>query len=463
MTEHDDPFGEGGYGDGTPLPQYSHGSEEIVLGNMIALGEKAVTELEGVLAEQDFYLPAHQAVYRAIVAVLNRGGRTDAVSVALHISEHLTQTDELQKIGNATHLHTLLSRAGGGVGAMLYHADIVTKFALKRRMVEASARIADLAQRPVDDVDGMLDQARGLLEDIAKSRESRDGRDGAWISDLVNARLMHYTEPKAPRLATGFHDLDEILEGGLEPGTFTVVGARPGIGKSMIGFQFGLNIAMTFVEAAQDLAKGTVFASAEMSRWELTDRAIAQIGGVRLSHLTRRTLSEDDWNRVYTARHKLQDVPLWVEDRPDITPARLRSMGRTMSRTKAGCGLIVMDYLQLATPDRRMASRLEEVGDISRRMKLLAKELDCAVIGLAQLNRNVESRSSPRPMKSDLREAGNLEQDADNILMLWKDPDEPDSLRITVSKQRQGPEGEVTIAYQPQFARGRSLTRLHVV
>lgn len=463
MSEHEDPYGDGGYGDGTPLPSFDRGSEEAVLGSMIALGEKAVTALEGVLTESDFYLPAHQAVYRAIVTVIGRGGMADAVSIALHIREHMTQTDELKKIGDATHLHTLLSRASGGVKGMLWHADKVARFAVKRQMTEASKTIADLAQNPTEDVDTLLDQARGLLEDIAKSRQTRDGREGAWISDLVDERLMHYTEPKAPRLATGFHDLDEILEGGLEPGTFTVVGARPAVGKSMIGFQFGLNIAMAFVDAAQDLRRGTVFASAEMSRWELADRAIAQVGGVRLSHLTRRTLTEDDWNSVYAARHKLQDVPLWVEDRPDITPARLRSMGRTMSRTKAGCGLIVMDYLQLATPDRRMSSRLEEVGDISRRMKLLAKELECAVIGLAQLNRNVESRSSPRPMNSDLREAGNLEQDADNILMLWKDPDEPDSLKITVSKQRQGPEGEISIAYQPQFARGRSLTRLHVV
>ena len=427
-------------------------AEASLLGALLHYPKSIIDVAERLQAEE-FYKPANQAIYRAIVAVHAAGNAPDPTTVG----EQLAATGELERCGGAPYL---LDLYGGAISAanLDYFAEIIAGKAAQRRLAEAAISVFQLANREclADDVAMLLERARGVVDQATTVYARRGDHQGDWIGDLAAARLEQYTEPRPPAVPTGFHDLDEILDGGLRPGTFTVIGARPSVGKSIIGLQLCIN-------AVQSEEIGALYASLEMTRSEVMDRAFAQLAKIELSNLTRHKLSEREWEQLRYWAAQLREVPLRVEDTPHMSMAKLRGLARDLTRHKAGCGLVVADYLQLMTSGKRSESRQLEVAEFSRQLKLLAKEINAPVVALAQLNRNVEQRTTPKPNMADLRESGGIEQDADNILLLWNDPAREGERQLHVAKNRQGPVGDVSLSWSPHYARAGSLTRLHSV
>lgn len=433
-------------------PPQDVGAEASLLGALLHY-PKAVVDVAERLQPDEFYRPAHQAIYRAVIAVHAAGNAPDPTTVG----EQLTATGEFERCGGGPYLMDLFGQAMSAAN-LDYFAEIIAGKAALRRLAEAATSVFQLAHRDVlaDEVGALLEDARDVVDKATTVYARRGDHQGDWIGDLADARLEQYAQPRPPAVPTGFPDLDELLDGGLRPGTFTVIGARPSVGKSIIGLQMCIN-------AVQSQETGVLFASLEMTRSEVMDRAFAQLAKIELSNLTRHQLSSREWEllRMWSAR--LRDVPLRVEDTPHMSIAKLRGLARDLTRHPAGCGMIVADYLQLMTSGKRPESRQLEVAEFSRQLKLLAKELEVPVVALAQLNRDVEKRTTPKPGMADLRESGGIENDADNILLLWNDPAREGERQVFLAKNRQGPVGDVSLSWSPHYARAGSLTRLHSV
>jgi replicative DNA helicase len=431
-------------------PPQDLGAEANLLGALLHY-PKSIVDVAERLQPDEFYKPGHQAIYRAVIAVHAAGNAPDPTTVG----EQLTATGEFERCGGGPYLMDLYGQAMASTN-LDYFAEIIAGKAAQRRLAEAATSVFQLAHRDVlaDEVAALLEQARGVVDQATATYARRGDHQGDWIGDLAAARLEQYREPRPPAVPTGFPDLDAILDGGLRPGTFTVIGARPSVGKSILGEQIAIH-------AVRDQETGVLFASLEMTRAEVMDRAFAQLAKIELSNLTRHQLSEREWEQLRYWAAQLREVPLRVEDTPHMSMTKLRGLARDLTRHPAGCGLVVADYLQLMTSGKRPESRQIEVAEFSRQLKLLAKELNAPVIALAQLNREVEKRTTPKPNMADLRESGGIEQDADNILLLWNDPAREGERQIHVAKNRQGPVGDVSLSWSPHYARAGSLTRLH--
>lgn len=427
------------------LPPCDKQAEQSVLGAML-MSPDAVRDVTDVLAGGEFYVPVHQEVYDAILAVNHRGVRPDGITVAAELESR----GSLAMVGGVPYLHTLMETVPTAVNADHY-AEIVAAKAVLRRLGEAAQRVAQLAQSGANgaDVDEVLERARATVDDATASYRHRQHDEGIDVGDLAFATLDRYAQPRPPGLPTGWFDLDGVLGGGLRPGQLMVVAARPGVGKSLIG----LNLA---VEASRN-GTGTVFASLEMHRDEVMDRIYAQLAHVELDHLTRHALSQDDWQRVQDVAQDLVDVPLRIEDTPHLSMAKLRSLSRDRTRHPSGLGLVVADYVQLIRPADSRISREQQVAAISRELKLMAKELNAPVVALAQLNRAVEARTVKRPVIADLRESGAIEQDSDIVLLLWDDPERQGERQVVVGKNRQGRTADISLSWAPHYAQARSL------
>lgn len=449
------------YDDQGPQPANSLDAEMSVLGAMIS-SPRAVVIAMDVLQSSDFYWPKHATIFRGIIAVADAGNPVDPVTMTQHLLAQFGSEERLlERIGGAPYLHTLFEKAATNAGSVEYHARIVRTKAALRRLAEAGMQLQDMARRPVE-VDLLavhLERARAIVDEATTEFVRRGDDEGVWISDLAEESLARWAEPKPPAMPTGWHDLDALLDGGLQPGTLTVIAARPSVGKSLLAVQLAVTVALN---AVIDVASGVLFASLEMPRAELADRIMSQLTKVPLTNLTRHELTEDDWNRVRYWSTRLRDVPLRIEDAPHMSMAKLRGHARDLTRHKAGCGLVVADYVQLMQPADRRISREQQVSAFSRELKLLAKELHCPVVALSQLNRKVEERQTPKPVLSDLRESGAIEQDADKVFLLWDDPQKEGERQISVAKNRQGRKGDVSLAWRPWVARADSLG-LHAV
>ncbi len=425
-------------------------AERSLLGALI-MAPKVLVDVVDVLAAEDFYRPAHAAIYGAILDIVDRGDVPDPVT----ISERLSALGTLERCGGGTYVFELYSLAQTAANVP-YFVDIITGKAALRRTAEAAVSIYDMAHGDVmaEDVAGLLEQARAAIDKATTAFERRRDDEGTFVGDLAVQTLERYAQPRPHAVPTGFADLDELLDGGLRPGTLTVIGARPSVGKSICGLQIAVN-------AVRSSGIGAMFASLEMPRSEVMDRVYAQLGGIELRRLTKHQLTQHDWELVRYWSGQLQDTPLRIEDTPHMSMTKLRGLARDLTRHKAGCGLVVADYLQLMTSGKRAESRQLEVAEFSRQLKVLAKELKCPVVALSQLNRSVEARSTPRPVLADLRESGAIEQDADNVLLLWDNPEREGERQLVVAKNRQGPLGDVRLSWAPYYARAGSLSHLN--
>lgn len=413
------------------------------------LSRDAIGEVVEVVASADFYRPNHATIFDAICTLDAAGEPADAVTVAAALADAGT----LARVGGAAYLHTLLAAVPTAANG-LYYARIVAERAVLRRLIEAGTRIVALGYGaqgvPTDD---LVDRAGQAVFDLTARRA---GDDFTVLSDLLQPTLdqidaIGSRPPGMSGLATGFRDLDVLLQG-LHPGQLVVIGARPGIGKSTLGLDLARAAAIR-----QGLA-AAVF-SLEMSKIEIMMRLLSAEARVALHVLRSGHLSDEDWTRLARRMGEISDAPLWIDDTPNMTLMEIRAKARRL-RQRNDLRLVVVDYLQLMTsPGRRPESRQQEVSELSRGLKLLAKEIECPVVAISQLNRGPEARTDHRPQLSDLRDSGAVEQDADVVILLdrpdYYDRESPRAgeADFIVAKHRNGPTDTVTVASQLHLSR----------
>lgn len=446
-TTQDTPVGnDQGYG---RMPPQDLTAEQSVLGGMM-LSKDAIADVVEVLGGGDFYRPAHQAVYDCVLDLYSRGEPADPVTV----SAALERRGELGRIGGAPYLHTLIATVPTAANAG-YYAEIVAEKAVLRRLVEAGTRIVQMGYGGADgssEVDQVVDRAQAAIYEVTERRTSEDY---IALEDLLQP-TMDEIDAIASRggsalgVPTGFRDLDEVTNG-LHPGQMIIVAARPGIGKSTLGLDWVRSCSIAH-------GMTSVIFSLEMSRTEIVMRMLSAEAKVRLSDMRGGRMVDDDWTRMARRMGEIGEAPLFIDDSPNMTMMEIRAKSRRLKQ-RHDLRLIVVDYLQLMTSGKKVESRQQEVSEFSRQLKLLAKELEVPVVAISQLNRGPEQRSDKRPLLSDLRESGSLEQDADMVILLHRpDAGERDDPRageadLILAKHRAGPTSTVTVAHQLHYSK----------
>ena len=379
--------------DRTPPQDVS--AEQSVLGGML-LSKDAIADVVEVLRGHDFYRPAHETIYEAILDLYGRGEPADPVTV----SAELQKRGELGRIGGAPYVHTLVSSVPTAANAGFY-AEIVRERAVLRRLVEAGTRIVQMGYTGDGDADQIVDRAQAEVYAVTDRRTSEDYLP---LSDIMEGALDEI-EAIGSRggqmvgVPTGFADLDQLTNG-LHPGQMIVLAARPAIGKSTLGLDLARSAAIKHQLA-------TVIFSLEMGRNEITMRLLSAEARVPLHHMRAGQMSDDDWNRIARRTGEVSSAPLFIDDSPNMTMMEIRAKCRRLKQ-RHDLRLVIVDYLQLMTSGKRVESRQQEVAEFSRAMKLLAKELEVPVVAISQLNRGAEQRQDKKPMLSDLRESGCL-------------------------------------------------------
>lgn len=420
-------------------------AERCALGGML-LSTDAVGEVAEIIAKRDFYNDKHGDIFETILEQYGRGDPTDAVSIAARLME----TGNLGRIGGAPYLHELIAAVPTAANAGHY-ARIVLRRARRRRVIEAGTRVVQLGYSTGTDDDEIADRANLFIQE-ATSDSLTDGLTA--VGDLIPAFLEALEAGQQQGLPTGLHDLDMLLGGGLQPGTVTVIAARPSMGKSVALGDFAR-------QAALRQRQPTVYFSLEMRKFQLLRRFYAAEARVPLHVLKKggSALSEADWIRINQVSAEIQDAPLHIEDRTSLSITDIAAVTRRLAQRKA-LGLVCIDYLQLMQgADGKAQNREQEVARISRGLKVLANDLDVPVVVAAQLNRGPEQRTDKVPQLSDLRESGAIEQDADNVILLHR-PDyyDKESARageadFIVAKNRDGATDTITVAAQLHLSR----------
>jgi replicative DNA helicase len=427
-------------------PPHDVGAEQSVLGGML-LSKDAISDVIEVIRPADHYRPAHQLIHEAILDLYARGEPADAITV----NNELIRRGELGKIGGGTYLHTLIASVPTAANAG-YYARIVRERAILRRLVEAGTRIVQMGYMGDAEADEMVDRAQAEVYAVTDRRIAEDYHSLSEIMpgalDEIEAISTHGgTMTGVP---TGFSDLD-ALTNGLHPGQMIVIAARPAVGKSAL--------ALDFARAATIRHQlPTVLFSLEMGRNEITMRLLAAEARVPMHIMRSGQMSDDDWARLARRMSEVADAPLFIDDSPNMSLMEIRAKCRRLKQ-RHDLKLVIIDYLQLMSSPKRVENRQQEVSEMSRSLKLLAKELEVPVVALSQLNRGPEQRTDKKPMVSDLRESGSIEQDADVVILLHReDAYEKESPRageadLIVAKHRNGPTATVTVAFQGHYSR----------
>lgn len=435
------------------IPPHNVAAEESLLGSMMLSREGCGDALTMVSAE-DFYKPSHGVVFDAIKALYSRNSEIDAVTVGAE----LAREGNLEAIGGPSALVELLN-APPSAGAAPHYAKIVEDLALLRRMIGVGGEISQLGYENQTDVRGALDMAEELMFKVAERRVSDTMRS---VESLVGATLDHMEElanrgDEITGMPTGFYDIDDHLLG-LQPGALVIVGARPAMGKTT----FALNIASN---SSVQTGRPVLLFSLEMSHVELTTRMVCSMASVDSMKMRKGKLNERDWRNVTDALDVLGRQQIYIDDNASITIMDIRTKARRLKARLGDIGLVVVDYIQLMKGSANSENRQLEVSEISRGLKLLARELDCPVMALSQLSRTLESRPNKRPMLADLRESGALEQDADVVMFLYRDElYDPESAHkgeaeVIVAKHRAGETFSRSLAFNGSHSRFQNMAR----
>ena len=439
------------------VPPHNLEAEESLLGAML-LSSNAIADSIDLVSAEQFYRPAHAHVYDAIAALYASGDPVDPVTVAVE----LERVGVSEAVGGLEGLHRLQMNTPASSNATKY-ASIVSERFMLRQLISVAGEIAEIGYSQPEDAAAAVDEAENMVFQIA------DGQDAESMSKLKSLAREALEQMEARSASgkgivgtpTGFFDLDEKLSG-LQPNAFVVVGARPAMGKT----SFILNIAS---HAAIREQKPVLVFSLEMGHLEITQRILAAETRIDSSAMSIGRLKEHEWTRMSNTIASLSNVPLWVDDNPNPSILDIRSRARRLKSSVGDLGLVVVDYLQLMTGRSRAESRQVEVAEISRGLKILARELKCPVIGVSQLSRALESRTDKRPMLSDLRESGSIEQDADVVLFLYRDEVYQGSseevaarqnegiAEVIIAKHRNGPIGTVELNFVPRYTSFRNL------
>ena len=432
------------------LPPFSIEAEQAVLGGLM-LDNNAWDQVADVVVEDDFYRRDHRLIFRAIAHLANNGEPFDAVT----LSEWLDQRKELDNVGGLSYLGTLAKNTPTAANIKAY-AEIVRERSILRQLIQASNKISTHAYQAEGRTSAdILQQAEKLVFDIAE-RGARGRLEYRGVNQLVTSaidtieRLFQLDNP-ITGVPTDFKDFDEQTAG-LQSSDLIIVAGRPSMGKTT----FAMNIAEN--AAIKHKVPVAVF-SMEMSGEQLVMRMLSSLGHIDQHKIRTGKLADEDWPRLTSAVGILSEAPIYIDDTPALTPGDIRARARRIKR-EHGLGLIVIDYLQLMhSPVGMRENRATELSDISRNLKALAKELNVPVVALSQLNRSLEQRPNKRPIMSDLRESGAIEQDADLIVFIYRDEvynedtSEKGIAEIIVGKQRNGPIGTTRLTFRGQYTR----------
>ncbi len=437
------------------IPPHHLEAEQSVLGSVLV--DNAVLErLEGLIQADAFYKLGHQKIWRAMERLAAAGEPIDLVT----LSEELKRAGELDEVGGYTYLVGLAEQTPTAAYAEHY-ARIVAEKAALRRLIAAAGEVMRLAYDEAGSLEEILDKAGQKILEV-----QRDGsrRDFAAMNELVHQTFEHihrlYENQGAPTgVRTGFRELDRMI-GGLEPGSLTIIAARPSMGKTSLALTIAQHAALK-----ENVPVG-IF-SLEMPAIQLVTRIITAEARIDMNRLRQGQLSERDFQRLVDVAGRISEAPIYIDDTPDLTLLELRARARRLA-AQYQLGLIVVDYLQLmsgAAGSVKSENRQQEIAAISRGLKSLARELDLPVVALSQLSRAVESRPNKRPMLSDLRESGSIEQDADLVLFIYRDEyynphsEKAGIAEIIVGKQRNGPTGTVELQFHAAHVRFNDLAR----
>jgi len=442
-----------GSSDGPPddrLPPQDLGAEQSVLGSML-LNKDAIADCLEVTKSADFYRPAHELIYDAVLDLYGRGEPADAITVA----DELGKRGDLTRVGGQAYLHQLIQSVPTAANAG-YYAEIVHERAVLRRLVEAGTRIVQMGYGQGEgDVDEIVNRAQAEVYSVA---EKRGGEDYHQLGEILNA-TMEEIEAAAGRtdemtgVPTGFLELDNLTNG-LHPGQMIVVAARPAVGKSTLGIDIARAAAIKHNMA-------TAVFSLEMSRTEITMRILSAEATIQLQDLRKGLKGQEQWNKLARIMGKISDAPLFIDDSPNMSLMEIRSKCRRLKQ-QHNLRMVIIDYLQLMSSGKKVESRQQEVAEFSRALKLLAKELEVPVIAISQLNRGPEQRTDKRPQMSDLRESGSIEQDADMVILLHRDRSDPErdgEADVIVAKHRNGPTADIVLAFQGHYSRFSNMAR----
>ena len=435
-------------------PPYDNDAEMGVLGAML-LSPNTVIDILDVLTPDDFYRPAHQLIFQAIIDLFSDNKDIDPVIV----SGRLDRTNDLERVGGGAYLHTLIQSVPTAANAR-YYAEIVSEKAVLRRLVDAGTRVVQLGYEGDDgaEIDAVIDRAQQEVFAVSQKNQTEDY---AVLADILGDTMEELEQLStdgglAAGIPTGFKDLDDLTNG-LRGGQMVIVAARPGVGKSTLALDF-----MRSASIRNDMA--SVIFSLEMSKSEIVMRLLSAETEIRLSDMRGGRMDEEAWEKMVQRLDKVAKAPLFIDDSANLTMMEIRSKARKLKQ-KHDLKLIVVDYLQLMSSGKRVESRQQEVSEFSRQLKLLAKELDVPLIAISQLNRGPESRTDKRPQLADLRESGSLEQDADIVMLLYrpdsqdKDDERAGEADIILAKHRGGPIDTVQVAHQLHYSRFVDMAR----
>ena len=428
------------------IPPHSEEAEKSVLGSII-LDKDALFDVLEILKPDDFYNELHKEIFTAIAELHRRNEPVDSLTV----SEELKKRNSLEMVGGRAYIAMLSSVVPSTSNAAQY-AKIIGEKALLRRLIASASGMMEQAYKEKAAPESVLDEAEQAIFEIAQSRQTRDFEP---LKDILWRNIQKIDELSAQEgsltgVTTGFADLDAKTSG-LQKSDLIILAARPSMGKTA----FALNVAQ---RAALNGGANVLIFSLEMSREQLSQRLLSMESRVDMKKLQTGNLDRADWDHVHMALDRLSGAGIYIDDTPGISVMEIKNKCRRMKAEK-GLDLVIVDYLQLMSYEGRAESRQQEISALSRFLKQLARELDCPVIVLSQLSRAPEQRQDRRPILSDLRESGSIEQDADIVLFLYRDEyynpetEKPNCCEVIIAKQRSGPTGTVEVTWLGKYTR----------
>ena len=436
------------------VPPHSMEAEQSVLGGLM-LDNNAWDTVSEVVLEDNYYRQEHRQIYRTMQKLVNDGKPIDVVT----LSEELDRTAELESAGGLDYLVELAKNTPSASNIRAY-SEIVRDRALLRQMISAANEIADQAFHPEGrSSEEILNEAEQKIFHIAENRPNQGGPEGVNVllkKAVDRIDTLFNSDGDLTGVTTGFDDLD-AKTAGLQPSDLIIVAARPSMGKTT----FAMNLVENALMASN---KPVLVFSLEMPADQLVTRMLSSLGRIDQTRVRTGTLEEEDWPKLTTAVNMMRDKPLFIDDQAGISPNEMRTRARRIVREHGEIGLIMIDYLQLMQMKTAgIESRTQEISEISRSLKALAKELECPVVALSQLNRSLEQRPNKRPVNSDLRESGAIEQDADVIMFIYRDEvynedsEHKGVAEIIIGKQRNGPIGVSRLAFIGKFTKFENL------
>lgn len=435
------------------IPPHNLEAEQAVLGAIFLEPSVIVTATE-ILSPEDFYRASHQRIFEAMVRLTDRGEPIDLVTV----TNELDERDLLNEVGGVSYLTDLASSVPTAAN-LEYYAKIVEEKAILRRVIQAATHIVTKTFDESDDVTEVLDFAEKTIFEVSQNKATGNFKN---IKDVLidvydNIEQLHHHKGDVTGVPTGFKDLDRITSG-FQKNDLIIIAARPSVGKTAFALNIAQNVA---IHARENVA---IF-SLEMGAEQLVMRMLCAEGNIDAQRLRTGKLEEEDWSKLTMAMGSLSDAGIYIDDTPGIKVSEIRSKCRRLKQ-EHGLGMVLIDYLQLIQGSgNSKENRQQEVSEISRSLKALARELEVPVIALSQLSRSVEQRQDKRPMMSDIRESGSIEQDADIVGFLYRDDyydkesEKENIIEIIIAKQRNGPVGTVELAFVKEYNKFVDLDR----